>query len=607
MLSKSLARLGSLATITALLSFSLASAGPSDNSLVVGSAQEPTDLNYWVQNSVITTEIGNYLYRGLVYVDMDGETQPDMVTEVPSVQNGRVKISRDAKGKPTSMTVRWTLRNNAKWSDGSRITADDVIFSHKVYSDERIPVPTREGVPSSIRKIDARTFEERYNTPWVFYALGNVYPILPAQDWSDLYDRADREARGKSLTEGTSIFQKTFLSSSLVTPNGGPRTTSGPFKFSRWVRGQSLSLVRNPNYWFKPSFGEKNAIQRITYLFFANTNTLMVNILSNKVDAVANTGVEDSVQNLGILKTRARNYDVKLVSQALWEHLEINQFGNVQDVKDLGLNDKRTRQALLYAINRRGMADDLLGGLVKVSNTIVNSSSPYFDKATLGAYPYDPAKAKKMLADLGWKPGANGILERKTDDGRTVRFTLEFVTTAGNTTREKNQQYVQKNLRDVGVDVRINNAPSSVVFDDAYIQHAQDGKWKGLFEFAWSSQPLIYTGSEYAVDDPKTNDIDDYVPTKSNNFQGQNIGGWRNAEYQKLYVDLSDEFDSAKRKALVKRLQAIMVEEVPALPLYERSALLVFRKGLVNYQYNATSRYPGWNAWEIGWASRGAK
>jgi len=594
--------------LTVLLAgVTLAVAGPKDNSLVVGSSQEPTDLNYWIQSSVITTEIGNYLYRGLTYVDDKGAIQPDMAEVIPSAQNGRVKIERDAKGTPTSMTVRWTLRKNAKWSDGTPITTADVAFSHKVYSDQRVPAPSRNGTPAAIRVIDSRTFEEVYKPAYVFYQFGGTYPILPAKDWKPLYDKAVAAAAGKDLEAGTKIFNEQFLSAPFVTPQGGPRLTSGPFKFSSWRRGQSLTMVRNPNYWFKPKFGEKNAIQKVTYLFFANTNTLMVNILSGKVDAVANTGVEDNVQNLSTLKSRARQYDVKLVSQALWEHLEVNKFTDVQEVKDLGLDDKRTRQAIMYAINRKAMAEQLLGGLVKVSNQYVNSSSPFFDKSTMNAYPYDPAKAKQMLANLGWKPGPDGILQRTTADGRTVKFVIEYVTTAGNSTREKNQQFIRQNLREVGIDVRINNAPAAVVFDDAYIQRASEGKWTGFFEFAWSSQPLTLEGELFAYDDPRTDDKNDFVPTKENNFQGQNLGGWYNEDYQKLWVNLRDEFDIARRKVLLTQMQKILVEELPALPLYERSAILVAHKDLVNYTYNATSRYPGWNAWEIGWKSRGAK
>lgn len=583
------------------LSVGLALAGPRDNSLIIGSAQEPANLNFWTANAVIQAEIGQYLFRGLTYVDMDGNVQADLAEKVPSPQNGLVKITRDARGAPVSMTVRWTLRDDAKWSDGSAITTRDIVFSYATAMDDRIPVASRANWPRSVKAVDDRTFEETYSPAFPFYQFG-TYPVLPLKDWKPYYDKAAQAAAGKSLAEATQIFQEQFLAAPLATSQRGPRLTSGPFRFVGWRRGQNISLVRNKNYWFKPAYGEENAVQRVTYLFFANENTLLVNVLSGKVDALANTGVSDNVQNYTTLKSRARGYDVKLTPQSNWEHLDLNKFTNVQEVKDLGLDDKRTRQALTYAINRKGMSEQLLGGLVRVSNQFVNSASPYFDKSTDGAYPYDPAKARQILASLGWKSGPDGILVR---NGK--RFELEYVTTAGNATRERNQQYIKQNLREVGIDVKINNAPSSVVFADNYIQRAQEGQWKGLFEFAWNSQPLQLTMDLFATDDPNTNDKNDFVPSKDNGYQGQNVGGWMNGDFQKLWLDLRDEFDTAKRKTILTKMQQLMVEELPVIPLYERSAIMVTREDLANYTYNATARYPGWNAWEIGWKSRGAK
>jgi peptide/nickel transport system substrate-binding protein len=114
-----------LAAIVALALSGTALAGPSDNSLIVGTSQEPTALEPFVNNQAIAAEILGYMYRDVAYIDLQGRPQPDLATELPTEANGRVRITRNAQGAPTSMTVRWTLRPGIRWSDGRPITTED--------------------------------------------------------------------------------------------------------------------------------------------------------------------------------------------------------------------------------------------------------------------------------------------------------------------------------------------------------------------------------------------------------------------------------------------------------------------------------------------------
>lgn len=187
------------------------------------------------------------------------------------------------------------------------------------------------------------------------------------------------------------------------------------------------------------------------------------------------------------------------------------------------------------------------------------------------------------------------------------RFEIEFVTTAGNAVRERVQQFIANNLRQVGIAVKINNAPSAVVFADDYSQRASEGRWTGLFMFAWNFS-LAEDGSGYRYKDYNTGAI--FAPTKDNNYTGQNVAGWHNDEYDRLVSQGKVEFDAAKRKQLYAQAQEIWAKDVAAIPLYFRSNAIVVREGLVNYvtsTYSGGYGYPGWNAWEIGWASRGAQ
>jgi peptide/nickel transport system substrate-binding protein len=230
------------------------------------------------------------------------------------------------------------------------------------------------------------------------------------------------QLEGKSAQQQRALLQQQFLGAPIATSRQGPPVTSGPFRFQRWVPGQSLTMVRNPNYWQQNPTG----VQRITYRFFAQTNTLQVQLLAGQIDATSSVGVANSPQTLQALRQGARNvYDLYQVAGGIWEHMNLNLFTNVREVADLGLADVRTRQALIYAIDRRSLANELLAGTVSPTNTFVHPSSPVYSAAGANEYSYNAERATQLLAELGWRRGSDGILER-TVDGRTVKFVLEL-------------------------------------------------------------------------------------------------------------------------------------------------------------------------------------
>jgi peptide/nickel transport system substrate-binding protein len=594
--------------ITALTGVALA--GPGDNSLVIGASQEPQGLEPWVVNQSIAAEVYGWMYRNLAYVDLQGTPQADLAEQIPSEQNGRVKITRNAQGDPTSMSVRWTLKDNLKWSDGRPITTEDVRFTFEVFQDQRIPVPNRANAPKRLNVVDERSFEVVYEPAFLFYQFGAIGTqvsvgnfIAPAHVWKPLWDRVKPQLEGKSAAEARDIVAKQLIGAPIATSRQGPPVTSGPFRFERWIPGQSLTMVRNPNYWQKFEGG----VDRIVYRFIQNTNTLQVNLLSGQVDATAQVSLANSPETLRTLNQSARGiYDVNLVAASTWEHLHLNKWGNVQQVKDLGLDDVRTRQALAQAIDRRTLATQLLGGTVIPVNSFVNNSSPLYSKATESAYPYNPEAAKKLLADMGWKAGADGILEREVG-GKTVKFIIEYVTTAGNAVRERNQQFIADNLKRVGIGIRINNAPSAVVFANDFIARASEGRWTGFFEFAWSSNPLLEAGNLWYCDDPLKPVRQDGRPSAANGYQGQNHGGWCNPEFDKLWDQARRETNPAERKAIFAKMQDVFVRDLPVIPLYQRLEILTTRKGLVNYVWNGPTVNPAALGWMVGWTSRGAK
>jgi peptide/nickel transport system substrate-binding protein len=583
-----------LVAFGALVFSGAAIAGPSDNSLVLGTTQQPAQLDPFVNNQAISAEVNSWLFAGLTYFDFAGNLQADLAAEVPTERNGGIKLTKNAAGDVTAQTIRWNLKPGLKWSD-------------EVFGDERLPVASRDNFPKSFKVLDPTTFELTYDPPYLFATAApsfvqNYTP--PAHIIKPIWERTKNLLAGKSKEQQIEIIQKEFLAAPFFTSRQGPIVTSGPFKFSRWSRDQSWTLSRNANYWNNNPTG----VDRIVYRFFAKTDTLQVNVLAGQVDATSSVGLVASATTVQTLKAASRNvYNVYTPKAALWEHLDVNQFDEkVQEVADLQLQDKRTRQALIYALDRETSAKDLRGGTAVVSNNFVNSVASVYTTQGLTNYGYNPERSKQILASLGWKAGSDGILERSVG-GRTVKFVLEYVTTAGNTVRERDQQLYKDNLKKVGIDVKFNNAPSSVVFDDAFIAQASAGKWKGIFQFAYVQAPLTEDLSLYYCEDKSSKTVKDNVPTADNGFAGQNIGGWCNPRYDDLWDKARREFNLDERKKLLAQAQQIWNDELPAIPLYERTDLYTARQGLRNYTWNAATRYPSALGWQIGWSQKGQK
>ncbi|WP_243092621.1 peptide ABC transporter substrate-binding protein [Thermus hydrothermalis] len=610
-------KLGKLAVL-GLTAMGLALAGPQDNSLVIGASQEPRvlagDFLSIISNQAIKSEIEGYLFAPFIGFNADSQNFPVLATEVPTQQNGRLRVT-DIGGGKKRLEMDLTIRPDARWSDGKPITTEDVQFYFEVGKAKGMPVLNPDYWERvSLKVKDARNFTVIFEPAYYYDTYGGTYgsPIgyapkhIMGAEWEKVKAAARNLDPDKDAEKLNELYRNFFLKFSTPQAlNRGAMVYSGPFKLKRWVPGNSVEMERNPNFPIKPEGGESRYVQKVVYRFIQNTNSLLVAVIGGSIDATSSVSLTfDQARSRQLTSRAPGRFDIWFVPGAIWEHIDINKFENCQTVRDLGLNDKRTRQAILHALNREGLVKAFFDGLQPVAHTWIAPVNPLFNP-NVRKYEFDLKKAEALLAEMGWRKGPDGILQR-TVGGRTVRFEIEYVTTAGNAIRERTQQFFAEDLKKIGIAVKINNAPSAVVFADDYTQRASECKWTGMFEFAWVSN-LQEDGGLFQYRNLNTGAI--MVPTKENNYQGQNIGGWRNDEFDRLTSQAVLEFDEAKRKQLFARAQEIWAEELPALPLYFRANPYVVRQGLVNYVASAYSGgygYPGWNAWEIGWASRGA-
>ncbi len=593
-------------------------AGPALNTLVIGGTQEPSNLCPWEGAADTKENVMGIFNIGLTYFDSDGVLQPGLATEIPTEENGRLKLFRDADGKIVRQEVLWTIREDAYWSDGRPITSDDAVFTSMVQNTPEILVTTRafSNLVEEVRKVDNKSFWIFYKTPNLFYAnvggsigLCRHYDIAPKHVWGPIFEQvmAQIAATPENTTE---IIEGQFLG---APPSTGVGTVvgSGAFRFQEWQINQFIRFSRRGDFFLDPPGPAENYVQEVTFRFIVAQPTLVSAILAGEIDASDDIGLAgmDPVileAQLGTLGS------VDVTPSGFIEKLNPNLFSECATAADLLLGDKRTRQALIQAIDRVDLATTVFPGATP-SNSFVVGGDVGFNE-TLNPWPYDPEEASDLLTELGWSDlDGDGWLERVTDDGREVEFAMHWVATTADF-RIRTGEILQEFFADVGIKLEVENLPGSVVFASEFINHGIDCAFRGMFEYAEAGgiaqAPADPLSNELWANDLLEDPVDavlENVPTPANSYGGTNITGWVNEEFDQLRAQALQEFDLNARSEIVKQMQVIYNDELPTIPLYDRVEIVTTAAGLVNYvKGTAAARTQFWNPWEWGWEQNGA-
>ncbi|MBC7220789.1 peptide ABC transporter substrate-binding protein [Candidatus Bipolaricaulota bacterium] len=594
--------------------------GPALNNLIIGATQEPSNLFPW-EGAADTKENVMALFNiGLTYFDSNGQLLPGLATEVPTPDNGRVWIVYDAKGNFLCQMVHWTLRDDAFWSDGVPITTDDVVFTYKVQTTPEIPVTMRtfSDLISDIRVLGPKDFIIVYGAPNLFYAniggsigLARFYDIAPAHVWEPIYDQVMEQVRANPDKAGDIISGQLLGAPSATGVDPTKVVGSGAFKFAEWQINQYIRFTRRDDFFLSAPGPAANYVQEVVVRFIVNQPTLISALLAGQLDATDDIALAG--QDPSVLRQQYRLGVATVTPSGFIEEITFNLFDSCQAAADLLLGDKRTRQAIIQAIDRKDLADTVFPGAIVSNSFLVRGDVGFTDD--LYQWPYDPSAARVLLAELGWADrDGDGVLERVTEDGRTVKFELHWVATTA-AFRLRTGEILQEFLADVGIRLIPENLPGSVVFATEYCNHGSECTWRGLIEWAEAG------GIGQAPADPISNElwafdrlkepvskVPENIPSAANGFAGTNVGGWINHEFDQLRADALREFDLEKRAAIVVQMQKIFNEELPKIPLYERTDLIAFATGLVNYNRGTpVARTQFWNPWEWGWEQNGAR
>ncbi len=449
-------------------------------------------------------------------------------------------VDLDAAGKPTGvLATKWdsapdglthtfTLRPGVTWHDGKPFTADDVQYTAmEMWKKELNYGTTLQQYLVAVDTPDPHTAIFRYSRPMpqdlLLRALADLGYIAP-----------------KHVFAGTDL---------LNNPANTAPIGTGPFKFSRYERGQYVIADRNPNYW-KPN---EPVLDRIVWRFINDRASAAAALESGQVQVSPLSSLSladlDRLQKDQRFEVSTRGNEANAVMNTV-EYNCRNQY----------LSDVRVRQAIAHALDIPFFCENFLYGFGKPATGPIPSSSPaFFPEGSKPPYPFDVARANALLDQAGHKRGAGG-----------VRFPLRLLPTVAGEDVPLFATFIQQSLDAVGIKVEI------IQLDAAGFLSRTYRDWDFDLATGWHQyrgDPAVSTTVWYRSGSPKG------APW-TNQF------GWKSDAADALMDQAASEIDPPKRKALYAEVVRAVNAEIPVYMAIERVFLTASSKTLVNANNN---------------------
>lgn len=468
-----------------------------------------------VLNPAIRASTGVYVVAGKIMepmVDLDANGAPTPV------------LATAWKSSPDGKTVTFTLREGVQWHDGKPFTSADVQFTAMEMWKKLLNYGTTLHMYlDAVETPDAKTAVFKYSRPM---PLGLLLRAM-----ADLGYVAPRH-----IYEGTKILENPANTAPIGT---------GPFKFSKYERGQYIIAVRNEKYW-RPGFPY---LDQIVWRIVPDQAAAAAAMESGQIHISPEGGL--TLADLDRLKKDAR-FEVSTrgnEGNAVMNTIEFN-------FRRKELADRRVREAIVRSINVPFFCENFLYGFAKPAAGPYPSTAPAFFAKDAPKYAFDKKKAEALLDEAGYRRGANG-----------QRFTLRLLPAPWGEDITLWATFMQQSLQQVGIGVEI------VRFDAAGFLSNVYRDWN--FDLA--------TGWHQFRGDPAVSTTVWYRSGSAKGSPWTNQWGWESAAIDKLIDDAAFEVDPARRRKLYGDLATAVNTEIPLWMSIERLLISVSSKSLQNH------------------------
>jgi len=466
-----------------------ASTSQGTSSITISLNADPPSLDPAFSSALVDRQVHNSIYDKLVDLDTNAKIVPMLATEWKASDDG--------------LTYTFTLREGVKFHDGTDFNAEAVKFNLERYrTDEKSTRKNELGAVQSIDVVDPKTLKITLKQPFA--------PFL-----SVLTDRSGMMVSPKAVKDQGGDIR--------AQPVG-----TGPFKYQNRVKGDTITLVRNDQYW-QP--GLPKAAQ-VTYKILTDPNVQLVNLRSGQVDVTDGLPAQEvpglaKDSNFTVINKPGFGY------QGIW----IN-------TKQAPLDNKSLRAAISMLVDRDQIVKVLFNGTATPGNSPFSEAHLAFGDSDKYSPP-DLEKAKQLLAQAGM---AN------------PSFTLKVGTSA---LQAQFAQLIQNFLKPAGIDMQIEKVEFGALLDQM-----EKGNYQAA-ALGWSGRP-----------DPDQNIYDFFVTDGA-----QNRSSFSDPKVDELLQDARKQGDAAKRKADYDQAMQILHDATPFVFLYHQNVVLGMSSKIAGYTF----------------------
>ncbi|MGN6033721.1 MAG: ABC transporter substrate-binding protein [Thermomicrobiales bacterium] len=473
--------------------------------------------------------IGNIFNSLVTTSPIDGSNAPDLADSWEVSEDGLRYV--------------FHLNPDATWHDGKPVTADDVTFTFDAITDPSGLCPVQADfiqVVESYRAIDAHTVEMIAKLPTAVFLnkSASLVGIMPKHIWASIPITEWGSAAGSTGTDPSQVIG------------------SGPFTFVEWVQNDHATIAKNADYWLPD--------------LVPTLDTYTLRVVADATSAVQSltTGESDIADlpaaQIDAFKSGNPDMTVDIYDTFRWVFFIPNQ----DEKNGTFFKQKEVRQALMYALDREAIVDNLLDGYAVVANgTQPVISRAYAPDRVTTIYGYDVDKANALLDGAGWVDSdGDGIREK---DG--VKMSMEFPFNASDPTTTTLVPYLQQAWKAVGIDIQPSGLPQPNLIDRVFANDFQ----LSLLGITWTEEDqgtFFRTGV------------------------GFNLSHYSNPEYDKLNDEQLTELDDAKRMDLIIEQSNILNDDVALGIMYFSKAATASNPRLHNLRPNAYG-----STWSIGY------
>jgi ABC-type transport system substrate-binding protein len=512
--------------------------------VIIGHDQEPVTLNFYItEGNAYTTSLAmNPVLASASVYNQNAKLVPFLVDAAPKI----------VRANP--LTVSFSYKKTAKWSDGRQITGADFVATYRTYMNPNYDITSREGWE------DIQSVKANGKKVTVTWKKGKAYAA-----WDALVATSPMPAHKVAGQNFNDLWRNSI------------DVASGPFKWQSWQRGTQMVLVKNNQF----TAGPKAKVDRVVFRYIPSTPSLFQALNSGEIQV---TEPQPQLQIVDIRKNRSK-FKVQSGPGYFWEHMDI-QFGPKGHA---ALKKQYVRQAIITGINRNQIKQALYvtPGLVGSAKELPVLQSHIFKpfeqyyQPNWKKWSFSQKKVITMLKAKGCTGGPNTPSASNNNIWscpQVGKLSFRFTTTTGNQLRQLTFEIAQKQLKSVGIELQARFGPSGTVFG----QVLPSGDWD-IFMFTWLGGPTSSATSFGLYGCGGDQNYMNYCNKKASNML-------QKAQFTP---------DPNARAKLLNAAEKIMANDVMSVPMYVRPGFLINSTNVKGPVLNPTQQGSTWNA--QGW------